>query len=172
MLISLKSLPNHVRIWKRQFSDMKILNRYSVIPLKLFRIVGATKKVVVREKTKQFDKGSRSFDYTIGADGLIHPAPLDNTFIGPNGASFRPASINMWDFLSQRKGITYVVEVPEGSILPPELVMLHERDDHYSLQLTTPMKPTVFNKRINDYLANFEVYPKSTYFERYPLPHA
>lgn len=151
-------------------SPSKIVARYTVTPIKLFRICGAKKSIVLREHAKQLAKGSRAYDYTGRPDGLIHPAPLDGTFIGPNGASFRPATINMWDVLSQRKGAN-VIEIPENSQLPEDLVMLHERDDHYSLQGTRPMKPSELTKKMNAWIEKFEMYPKDTYFERYPLPH-
>jgi hypothetical protein len=163
-----KPLVQFVNAAKR-FSHDKIIGRYSVLPIKLFRITTKNKSIRLREQGKQLARGSRAFDYTISPDGKIHPAPLDGTFCGPNGASFRPATINMWDILSKTKGNTYVLELPEGTKLPDELVMLHERDDHYSLQCTVAMTPDQLSKRMNAFISSFEAYPKETYYERYPL---
>lgn len=156
---------------ERAFSSHnKIQGRYFITPIDLFRIVSSSKKIVLREKAKQAAKGSQSFDFIIGKDGLIHPAPLDGKFIGPNGASFRPATINMWDVLSQRNGKAFVAEVPKGTQLPDGLVMLHENNDHYSLQCVEAMTPSALVSKINSFLATCEVYPKETYFAKFPLP--
>ena len=153
-------------------NKQKIIARYTAVPLKLFRIVGINNKVILREKEKQFSKGSHSYDYTASSDGLLHPSPLDDYFMGPNGASFRPAGGQMWEILSQRTGaIVNVIEVPEGALLPPDMVILHEHTDHYSLQTTKSIKPSVFSKNVTEFLNKFEVYPKKVYFERYPFPN-
>ena len=150
-------------------NKQKIIARYTTVPLKLFRIVGSNNKVILREKEKQFSKGSRSYDYTASSDGLLHPAPLDDYFMGPNGASFRPAGGQMWEILSERTGVVNVIEVPEGTHLPPDMVLFHEHTDHYSLQTTKSIKPSVFSKNVTEFLSKFEVYPKKEYFERYPF---
>ena len=78
----------------------------------------------------------------------------------------------MWEILSQRTGaIVNVIEVPEGALLPPDMVILHEHTDHYSLQTTKSIKPSVFSKNVTEFLNKFEVYPKKVYFERYPFPN-
>ena len=121
--------------------NQKIRGRYTeTVPLTLFRICGKSRNIVLREYAVQTAKGSRSYDLTLAEDGLVHPAPLDDVFIGPNGASLRPAGINMWDIVSSRAGITNVLEIPEGVKIPEGLVLLHEHGDHYSLQCTKPMK--------------------------------
>lgn len=150
-------------------NKQKLIARYTTVPLKLFRIVGSNNKVILREKEKQFSKGSRSYDYTASSDALLHPAPLDDYFIGPNGASLRPAGGQMWEILSTQTGVVKVIEIPEGTHLPPDMVILHEHTDHYSLQTTKSIKPSVFSKNVTEFLSKFEVYPKEVYFERYPF---
>lgn len=71
----------------------QIIARYTDrFPTALFRICGKSRSIVLREYAVQTSKGSRSFDVTLAEDGLIHPSPLDDIFIGPNGASLRPAN--------------------------------------------------------------------------------
>jgi hypothetical protein len=125
--------------------------------------------VVLRERAVQVAKGSQSFDVTLAEDKLIHPAPLDGKFIGPNGASLRPLGINMWDILAGRKGITNVMEIPAGTKIPAGLVLLHEHGDHYSLQCTEPMKRKALEAMMNEFLKDMPFYSKEEYFKKYPI---
>ncbi len=151
--------------------SQKIRGRYTdTVPLTLFRICGKSRNIVLREYAVQTAKGSRSYDLTLAEDGLVHPAPLDDVFIGPNGASLRPAGINMWDIVSSRAGITNVLEIPEGVKIPEGLVLLHEHVDHYSLQCTKPMKRKALEGFMNQFIADFPFYSRDEYFEKYPLP--
>lgn len=161
--------PLFLQATRNTHSEQKIIARYDEIPLTLFRICGKSRNIVLREYEVQIAKGSTSFDVTLADDGLIHPAPLDNVFIGPNGASLRPAGINMWDILSMRSGPTNILEVPAGLKLPKELVLLHEHGDHYSLQCTSPMKRKEVEAIMNQFIKDFPFYPKIEYFKKYPL---
>lgn len=154
----------------RRWLSQQILGRYTdTVPLPLFRICGKSRNVVLREYAVQMAKGSRSYDLTLGEDGLVHPAPLDNVFIGPNGASLRPAGINLWDIVSSRRGITNILEIPAGVKIPEGLVLLHEHGDHYSLQGTQPMKRKALEALMNKFVADFPFYTKEEYFQKYPL---
>ena len=57
--------------------------------------IGRSATVVLREKEAQLKRNSRSFDYTLAADGKIHPA-VGNEFMGPNGMTLRPNGSNMY----------------------------------------------------------------------------
>lgn len=156
----------------RRWLSQKIIGRYTdTVPLALFRICGKSRNVILREHAVQMAKGSRSYDLTLAEDGLVHPAPLDDVFIGPNGASLRPAGINMWDIVSSRRGITNVLEIPDGVMIPEGLVLLHEHGDHYSLQCTKPIKRKALEGLMNQFIADFPFYSKEEYFSKYPLAH-
>jgi hypothetical protein len=149
-----------------------IVARYpDQFPITLFRICGKSRSVVLREYATQIAKGSRLFDVTLAEDGLIHPAPLDDVFIGPNGASLRPAGINLWDIVSGRRGIVNMLEIPCGTKLPKGLVLLHEHGDHYSLQCTDPIKRKALEALMNEFVKDFPFYSKEEYFSKYPLAH-
>lgn len=150
--------------------NVNIAGRYTdTIPVTLFRICGKNRNVVLREKAVQFAKGSRSYDLTLDENGLVQPAPLSGVFIGPNGASLRPAGINMWDLVSSRRGITNILEVPAGAKIPKQLVLLHEIGDHYSLQCAEPMKRRELEKLIDQFFRDFPFYSSEEFFEKYPL---
>ncbi len=150
----------------------KIVARYTdQVPVTLFRIYGSKPGVVLREYAAQQARGLRAYDLVLGADGLVHPAPLDDVFIGPNGASLRPRGTNMWDLLIQRRGATNVMEIPEGTKLPQGLVLLHEHGDHYSLQCTTAMTRKALEKLMNQFFVShgFTTYSKEEFFNKFPL---
>lgn len=148
----------------------KIIARYTQqFPISLFRICGKSRAVRLREYAVQTAKGSRVFDVTLAEDNLIHPAPLDDIFIGPNGASLRPAGINLWDIISGKQGTVNLLEIPAGSKLPDGLVLLHEHGDHYSLQCTRSMTRKALEALMNEFLKDFPFYSKDEYFNKYPL---
>jgi hypothetical protein len=105
----------------------------------------ADKRLVIREKAAQEKKGERVYDYAASPNRKIEPAPLCNTFIGPNGLSLRPPGRHMYELVALGKVKTIrIIEIPEGLELPQGIVLLHEHSDHYSLQPSRPMKPSEF----------------------------
>ncbi|KFG79617.1 hypothetical protein MANI_029713 [Metarhizium anisopliae] len=80
----------------------------------------------------------RRHSYDIFAEnGLVKPKALDPlSYAAPNGASMRPNSPYQQSLVSWRfRGSDMVVySVPKGTRLPDDLVLVHERSDHYSLQ--------------------------------------
>ncbi|KAK8931643.1 hypothetical protein VCV18_000168 [Metarhizium anisopliae] len=64
-----------------------------------------------------------------------------NFAVAPNGASMRPNSPYQQSLVSWRfRGSDMIVySVPKGTRLPDDLVLVHERSDHYSLQPAVPM---------------------------------
>jgi hypothetical protein len=40
----------------------------------------------------------------------------------------------------------------EGRVLPTEWIVIHERDDHYSLQTTEPIPLETLNQRLTKFL--------------------
>lgn len=152
--------------YSRAFSKT-LLGNYKIVPLDLFRI-GRDEKVKLRDYEVQLKKGSRSYDYVLNKDGLIHPSPLDS-FIGPNGMSLRPAEINMWDVLSSFRGKCLVAILKAGTKIPDDLILLHEYGDHYSLQTTVARTPKELNTSLTNFLSSCEFITKEEYFKRYPL---
>ena len=143
------------------------MTRYTETPVDLFRLV-TTKTVKLREHAAQVAKGSHSYDFFLKEDGKIHPSPSEY-FVAPNGMSLRPEGIQMWDILASYRGNPKVCIVPKGTPIPPELVLYHERSDHYSLQTATPRTPSALNSLMTKFLADFEVISKEDYFKRFPL---
>lgn len=110
-----------------------LLGRYNKTPMVLYRVQNG-EKVILREHSEQMKLKRTSFDLKLGADGLVHPATGPN-FIGPNGASLRPAGFVFGEIVANFRGPRMcIIEIPSGIVLPKELVLLHEHSDHYSLQ--------------------------------------
>jgi hypothetical protein len=88
------------------------------------------------------------YDLKLQQDGLVHPASLDNTYIGPNGASL----------------------LQEETTIPNDLVLLHEHGDHYSLQSVKPISIKGLQDLINAFIHNLPFHSKEEYFIKYPIP--
>ena len=91
-----------------------LLGRYTAAfpPLDLFRFAG---RVQLRERGAQAALKRTSFDYTLGADGLVHPATTAH-FIGPNGCSLRPAGPTLYELVAHRRGDARVVRVGRDDV--------------------------------------------------------
>ncbi|KAG6128453.1 hypothetical protein E4U12_005226 [Claviceps purpurea] len=79
----------------------------------------------------------RSYDIVAKQHGLVEAKALDPpTYVAPNGASMGPNSVYQQSLVSWRfRGSDVIVySVPKGTSLPDDLVLVHERTDHYSLQ--------------------------------------
>lgn len=137
------------------------------IPVRLFRLSNANKRVVIREKKAQHAKGLYSYDYTASSEGMMEPAPLSNTFIGPNGLSLRPAGRVMYELVTMKKGNT-VIDFPENTEIPEGLVLLHEHSDHYSLQPSRLMKPADFIALVKAYVKPFANLSQNEYAAVFP----
>ncbi len=143
------------------------MTRFRTTPVQLFRLV-TTNTVKLREYKSQVAKGSHSYDFFLGEDGLIHPAASE-FFEAPNGMSLRPHGIQMWDILASYRGNPKVLILPQGTAIPDDLALFHERSDHYSLQTAIPRTMNALNTTLTKFLSPYEVITKEEYFLRFPL---
>ncbi|KAL9652489.1 hypothetical protein ABK040_000061 [Willaertia magna] len=149
---------------------MSKLIRYNHFPLNLFRI-DTFKKVKLREYYRQMDAGKRAFDFVLQEDGKIHPMEGE-IFTTPNGMSLRPGGHSLGHILAHYKKKVGLVLIPEGTIVPKDLVLIHEHSDHYSLQTTNICTEEELNERINYFLDNTDGIVKVSledYFKQFPL---
>ena len=117
----------------------KIIARYHTLQEHIYRVQNSP-----RVAARVWSQGARVWDVTLAADGLVHPAPFDNRFIGPNGLSMRPMGMRLIDhvnLLTKPGRFPYIMCIEKGTKLPPELTLLHERGDHFSLQTTQAVTP-------------------------------
>jgi hypothetical protein len=130
-----------------------IVSRFKKIPVTLYRLQSGL-PTKLRDYDVQMAAGRQSYDLKRNPDdGLVHPA-VGDTWIGPNGMSLRPATENMLHIAKNYRGNVTVFRLQEGLALPDGLVVLHERDDHYSLQTTEPVTLETLNDRITKLLEN------------------
>ena len=67
-----------------------------------------------------------------------------------------------------------VFEVPAGSRIPPELCVLHEHSDHYSVQPAARMSPAALNAALTAFLAQpgvVRMEGKDAFYARHPDMH-
>ncbi|KAK4864396.1 hypothetical protein LT330_009923 [Penicillium expansum] len=106
--------------------------------------------------------------------GKVQPKALDPaSYEFPNGASMRPNSrtqqklvrtVKPWD------GSTiYIYAIMAGTLLPEDLILVHEFRDHYSLQARKEMTVEELNAKIEAFLiTKGERFTKDQWLQRYP----
>lgn len=114
-------------------------------------------------------KGRQSYDLKTHEDGKVHPAHGE-TFIGPNGMSLRPATENMLHIAKNYRGNVTVYRLQEGMDMPKGLVVLHERDDHYSLQTDEVVELQVLNERLTKLLESCPSQTRDQFVEQLEDP--
>jgi hypothetical protein len=133
-----------------------IITRFRTVPKDLFRFQG-TNSTTLRNFEDQVKKGSTSFDFKFQTDGKIHPASED-TFTGPNGMSLRPLGSALYSLVTKKALPTKAVFcIPKDTPIPPELVIIHEHSDHFSLQTTTPVTYKELMKNMTKFLAPHKI---------------
>lgn len=145
----------------------RLMIKYETAPSDLFQITKAS-KVVLREYGAQEKLGRKAYDFVISDDGDILPS-TGTYFKRPNGMSLRPLGSNMWEILSLFQGSVYVNIIPEGTVIPPDLVLYLERGDHFSLQTSKVCTPKELNLRLTEFMSKMERITKEEYYKRYPM---
>lgn len=127
----------------------QLVRKFKVLPKTLYRIQ-ARLPVNLRDYDTQMAKGRASYDLKLH-DGLVLPAEGDE-WIGPNGMSLRPATDTMLGILEDWKGEPTIFRLNEGLRLPESLIVIHERDDHWSMQTTKPVTLEALNQTLTQLL--------------------
>jgi len=138
----------------------KLLGRFAgVLPVTLFRIAGGV-SVRLRLEAAAKAAGRSSFDISAHEGGAVvlprapPGAGAEELFLGPNGMSMRPKGTALAMIVAPfRAARTFVFEVPAGARIPPELCVLHEHSDHFSVQPAARMSPAALNAALTAFLA-------------------
>merc|ERR1712025_1541246 len=104
-------------------------------------------------------------------NGFVQPKATEpKTYEAPNGASMRPNSPYQQSLVSWRfRGDNVVVHaVPKGTALPTDLLLVHERSDHYFLQPAVSMHIAELDEKINRFLtAHARAFTREEWMEMY-----
>jgi hypothetical protein len=163
---------NMIRIPVRPFCQIlhgRVLAKYTdKFPLTLFRIHSArAPKLLLREKEAQAAKNSTSYDY-VAVDGKYVPL-LDDLFSHANGMSLRPNTLLEWNMISGKPGKVFVIEIAAGTPIPEGTILVHEFDDHFSLQTARPTDVEKFNAEISAFLKKCKVYSRAEWLAAHPI---
>ncbi|KAJ3190609.1 hypothetical protein HDU82_003893, partial [Entophlyctis luteolus] len=131
------------------------MQRYTKFPVTVFRIQ-AKLPVSLCDFEMQTAKGRTSYDFK-QSGGLVQPMAGD-VFHTP-GMSLRQLGPKMIGILENFKGEPRVYRMQEGTAVPPKMTLIHERSDHYLLQVAEPMPLPEFNDRLSRFL---ETLPSSS----------
>ncbi|KAG6062686.1 hypothetical protein E4U30_003513 [Claviceps sp. LM220 group G6] len=123
-------------------------------------------------KLRAWSPHRRSYDIVTKQHGLVEAKALNPpTYVAPNGASMGPNSVYQQSLVSWRfRGSDVIVySVPKGTSLPDDLVLVHERTDHYSLQPAEQMTIDNLNTKITEFMrANAKVFTREQWLKAYP----
>ncbi|KAF1965911.1 hypothetical protein BU23DRAFT_603841 [Bimuria novae-zelandiae CBS 107.79] len=142
----------------------KFIRSFKVFPVELFRVNNG-RAIRLREWAPQ----KTSYDI-ITEDGRAKAKALNPaTYAAPNGASMRPNSEYKRDLIQRFRGQEVVVySISAGTQLPDDLVLVHEYDDHYSLQAARDMPLQDLNNKITSFLERHgRVMAKETWLQAY-----
>jgi hypothetical protein len=156
----------------------QLVRKFQTLPLTLYRIQ-ASLPVRLRDYDTQMAKGRFSYDLKLhlhhyddddhdhggGKKMVVMPAVGDE-WIGPNGMSLRPATDTMVGILQQWRGEPTIFRLNEGLKLPDHLIVLHERDDHWSLQTTVPVPLDDFNATLTELLQSAPAQTRQQFIEQ------
>jgi hypothetical protein len=158
----------------------KLLGRFAggtVLPVSLFRIQGGA-SVRLRLEAAQRAAGRSFFDISAHEGGkvVLPRAPpgagAEELFLGPNGMSMRPKGQALAVVIEHfRATRTLIFEMRAGTSIPPELCVLHEHSDHYSVQPAMTMTPAALNAALTAWLAQPAVLRmdgKDAFYARHP----
>ncbi|KAI0530188.1 hypothetical protein GGR58DRAFT_524912 [Xylaria digitata] len=143
-----------------------LISVFRSFPKQLFRVNNG-RYVKVRAQQQ-----NRNVYDIVAQDGRVEPKALNpHTYIAPNGASMRPNSPYQQSLVSSRfrgpKVIVYAIA--RGTQLPDDLVLVHERSDHYSLQPGAPMSVDDLYSKITDFMWKAaRAYTREQWLEAFP----
>ena len=137
---------------------------YKKLPVTLYRMQ-KTDQTKLREYEEQMAKNRKSYDLKLDENGLVQPATGEE-WIGPNGMSMRPATDSMLRIAQAFRGEQRVYRFDEGMELPDGLIVLYERDDHYSMQTTEPCTLDELNAKITALIQTMDYQTKEQFIEQ------
>ncbi|KAG8628987.1 hypothetical protein KVT40_002852 [Elsinoe batatas] len=148
----------------------RFLASFAIVPKTLFR---TNKGSSIRLRAHPGPLRPRGPFDLLTTSGLVKPKALDpKTYEFPNGASMRSNSPAQRRVLATFTGPDVIVyEVPKGTILPKELILVHEFRDHYSLQAAREMTVRELNDHLTVFFGQYAIaHTKKEWYARFPVP--
>ncbi|MCJ1257297.1 hypothetical protein MMC24_005122 [Lignoscripta atroalba] len=150
-----------------------MIRSYKTVPKELFRINNG-RLVRLRPWTAQRQR----CDIFLTETGTVKPKALDpasykrGNFLAPNGASLRPNSPYQHHLVKMfQGGDALIYAVPKGTALPEDLILVHERSDHWSLQPAKEIAIDELNEKITAFLEEKgEAMSMDQWQSKYPAP--
>ncbi|KAI1351129.1 hypothetical protein F5Y01DRAFT_134339 [Xylaria sp. FL0043] len=147
-------------------SSPRLLGVFRSFPKELFRVNNG-RHIKVRVK-----QPNRHVYDILAENGQVEPKALNpQTYVAPNGASLRPNSPYQQALVSSRfRGPDVIVYgIAKGTQLPDDLLLVHERSDHYSLQPGAPMSIEDLDNKITDFMWKVaRVYTREGWLKAFP----
>ncbi|KAI0416977.1 hypothetical protein F5X98DRAFT_375358 [Xylaria grammica] len=145
---------------------MTLVTVFRSFPKQLFRVNNG------RYVTLRVHRPNRVAYDIVAQNGQVEPKALNlQTYVAPNGASMRPNSPYQQLLVSSsfRGPEVIIYAIAQGTQLPDDLLLVHERTDHYSLQPGVPMSVDDLNRRITDFMwTTARAYTRKQWLEEFP----
>ncbi|KAI0972089.1 hypothetical protein F4678DRAFT_68024 [Xylaria arbuscula] len=147
-------------------SSPRLLGVFRIFPKELFRVNNG-RYVNVRAQ----QPGRHIYDI-VAQNGRVEPKALNpQTYVAPNGASLRPNSPYQQSLVSSRfRGSDVIIYgIAKETQLPEDLLLVHERSDHYSLQPGVSMSTEELNSKITEFMwKSARMYTREQWLEAFP----
>lgn len=79
--------------------------------------------------------------------------------------SLRPDGRNFENIIRDIRGEPLIYTILGGSVVPEDFVLLYERSDHYSLQVSRPMPLSEMNDRLTEFLKSLPTMTRESYLK-------
>jgi hypothetical protein len=124
-------------------------------------------KIKLREYSAQKARGKNVHDY-VASEGKLCPLP-DNRFTGWNGLALMPNTATQYNTVLQSSRANLYAVIPQGIQGPFGTVLVHEFDQHFSLQAAAPMEVEIFEAIASAFLCKMTILYREEWLSEYAL---
>ncbi|KGO74333.1 hypothetical protein PITC_008570 [Penicillium italicum] len=152
-------------------SHNRFIQSFTQIPKDIFRVNSG---ISIRLRAWPGPRRPHGVFDLLTSGGKVQPKALDPaSYEFPNGASMRPNSRTQQNLVRTVKprgdSTIYIYAITAGTLLPEDLILVHEFRDHYSLQARKEMTVEALNAKIEAFLTTKgQRFTKDEWLQRYP----
>lgn len=130
----------------------------------MFRLLNVRK---ITFKAREKKDVPSAYDIVV-TNGFVKPLSSDD-FAGPNGATLRPNTYEEYYIICGRSAKSYLCEIPKGTKVPDQCILVHEFGDHFSLQPKIEIPIADFDQIVTKFLLPCKVYKRDEWLQQHPL---
>ncbi|KKK22680.1 hypothetical protein P175DRAFT_0527960 [Aspergillus ochraceoroseus IBT 24754] len=156
-----------------QFRDKtwRYRNVFVYFPKELFRIDDGP-RIQVKVKSR-YRRSGRGIEILSDRYGYVRPKALNPlTYQFPNGLSVHPNTARQQTFIKNYSGeALHIYSIPAGTMLPEKLLLVHDAEDHYSIQPRRHMRLREFHDTLIElFRRSSKCFTQDEWLAAYPEP--